>query len=135
MKTYHYDPKEDKFVNDGEKLAKELIMLLPNFLKLLYRLINDERVPSQNKIILGVVIAYVLSPIDIIPDFIPLLGQLDDLLAVALVLKGMFDAAGKEVVLEHWDGPEGLIEIINSILNVAARVLPKKAYERVYKRF
>jgi len=135
MKTYHYDPKEDKFVNDGEKLAKELIMLLPNFLKLLYRLINDDRVPSQNKIILGVVIAYVLSPIDIIPDFIPLLGQLDDLLAVALVLKGMFDAAGKEVVLEHWDGPEGLIDIINSILNVAARVLPKKAYERVYKRF
>ncbi len=135
MKTYRYDPKEERFVSDGEKLAKELIMLLPNFLKLLYRLVQDSRVPSQNKVLLGVVIAYVLSPIDIVPDFIPVLGQLDDLLAVALVVKGLFEAAGEDVVLEHWDGPEGLLEIVNSVLNVAAQLLPQKAYERIYKRF
>lgn len=135
MKTYHYDPEEGKLVSDTEKLAKELIMLIPNFLKLIYRLMRDSRVPVQNKVLLGTAVAYILSPIDIVPDFIPLLGQVDDILAVALVLKGLFEAAGEEVVLEHWDGPEGLLDIINSILNVAAQILPKKAYERVNKKF
>jgi len=135
MKTYHYDPKEDRFVSDGEKLAKELIMLVPNFLKLLYRLMSDSRVPSRNKVLVGAAIAYIISPVDIVPDFIPLLGQVDDLLVIALVLKGLFDAAGKEVVLEHWDGPEGLLDIIDSILDIAAQILPKKAYERVNKKF
>lgn len=135
MKTYHYDSEEDKITSDSEKLAKELIMLIPNLLKLLYRLVNDSRVPRQNKMLLGAAIVYVISPVDIIPDFIPILGQLDDLLVVALVLKGLFDAAGKEVVLEHWDGPEGLLGIIESILNLAAKILPKKAFEKVNKKF
>lgn len=135
MKTYHYDPQDNKLVSDAEKLAKELIMLIPNFLKLLYRLMRDERVPQYNKILLGAAAAYVLSPIDIVPDFIPLLGQVDDVLAVALVIKGLFEAAGEEVVQEHWEGPEGLLDVINSILNVAAQLLPQKVYERVYRKF
>lgn len=135
MKTYHYDPKEDRFVSDGEKLAKELILLIPNFLKLLYRLMSDTRVPVRNKVLVGAAISYVLLPIDIVPDFIPVLGQVDDLLAVSLVLKGLFDAAGKDVVMEHWDGPEGLFEIIESIFDLAAQILPKKAFERVHKKF
>ncbi|MCF8010590.1 MAG: DUF1232 domain-containing protein [Clostridiales bacterium] len=135
MKTYYYDSKSDKFVSNQEKLAKELIMLLPNFLKLIYRLMKDSRVPSQNKVLLGAVAAYILSPIDIVPDFVPLVGQVDDLLAVALVLKGLFDAAGEEIVLEYWDGPDSLLSIVDSILKVAAQILPKKAYQRVNKRF
>lgn len=84
--------------------ARQLIRELPKLLKLLYRLMLDRRVPGVDKALFALVAAYVLSPIDLIPDFGGLLGMVDDLYLVGLALGRLMAHAGEDVLLEHWDG-------------------------------
>lgn len=84
--------------------AKHLITQVPNLLKLLFRLMKDGRVPLKDKALLGLVAAYVISPIDLIPDFGGLLGMVDDLYLVGLALGRLLASAGEDILLEHWDG-------------------------------
>lgn len=81
--------------------AVELVKQLPAYARLAWGLIRDERVPAQQKLILGGVAAYLLIPFDIIPDFIPGLGQVDDVAIVLLGLRWFIRAAPEEVVSEH----------------------------------
>lgn len=73
---------------------------------LLRRLFRDERVPRRAKWPLLLVVPYLASPIDLIPDFIPVLGQLDDAALVALALRRVIRLAGPDVVTELWPGSE-----------------------------
>lgn len=61
--------------------------------------------PRRRKLLLGALIAYLALPIDLVPDFIPVAGQLDDALLVAFVLRTVLRGAGRELVTEHWTGP------------------------------
>lgn len=89
--------------------ARELAMLLPNLVLLFKDLIRDPRVPKGSKALLLFGAAYIASPIDLIPEFIPLLGPLDDAVVAALILRHLAHRAGPEVVLEHWRGDPGTI--------------------------
>lgn len=135
VKTYRYDSEKGRLVSENEALARELIMLLPNFLKLLYRLMKDKRVPSKNKMLLGIATFYVVSPLDLVLDSVPLLGYVDDLFIIAIVIKGLFDAVDEQVLIEHWDGQQELLHAINSILGIAVKILPRDTYEKIRKRF
>ncbi len=73
---------------------------------------RDPRVPWHAKAVAAAVAAYALSPIDLIPDFIPVLGQLDDALVVALALRSIAGAAGPAVLREHWPGPEASLRTV-----------------------
>jgi uncharacterized membrane protein YkvA (DUF1232 family) len=73
---------------------------------LLTRLVRDERVPRRAKWPLLLLLPYLASPIDLIPDFIPMLGQLDDAAFVALALRRVVRLAGPNVVTELWPGSE-----------------------------
>ena len=73
---------------------------------LLKRLLRDERVPQRAKLPILLIIPYLASPLDLIPDFIPVLGQLDDVVFVALVLRRVVRTAGPDVVEELWPGSE-----------------------------
>lgn len=84
--------------------AKQLIREIPNLLKLMFRLMKDGRVPLKDKALFALVAAYVISPIDLIPDFGGLLGMVDDLYLVGLSLGRLLASAGEDVLLEHWDG-------------------------------
>ena len=84
--------------------ARQLIRELPSLLKLLFRLMVDRRVPAKDKALFALVAAYVISPIDLIPDFGGLLGMVDDLYLVGLSLGRLMASAGEDVLLEHWDG-------------------------------
>jgi uncharacterized membrane protein YkvA (DUF1232 family) len=84
--------------------AKELIREIPSLLKLMFRLMTDGRVPLKDKALFALVTAYVISPIDLIPDFGGLLGMVDDLYLVGLSLGRLLASAGEDVLLEHWDG-------------------------------
>jgi uncharacterized membrane protein YkvA (DUF1232 family) len=96
--------------------AKELAMILPNLLALLRGLIRDSRVGRFDKFLLVVAVAWVASPIDLIPEFIPVLGPLDDVVVVALILRRLVRRAGPEVVSEHWRGdPEVLQKILRLV--------------------
>ena len=65
-------------------------------------LADDERIPLQNRIMLGGLIVYLLTPIDIIPDFIPILGWLDDAFVTLIILDYVFNSADTELILEHY---------------------------------
>ncbi len=84
--------------------ARQLIRELPSLLKLLFRLMLDRRVPAKDKALFALVAAYVISPLDLIPDFGGLLGMVDDLYLVGLSLGRLMASAGEDVLLEHWDG-------------------------------
>jgi uncharacterized membrane protein YkvA (DUF1232 family) len=108
------------------QLAKDAVLLVPNFVKLVARLLTDPRVPRRSKIALGMAAAYVASPIDLLPEFIPVFGWLDDLLILTYVLDRVIQRAGPELVEEHWDGPGDLLGLIRDVLGLASNVIPRR---------
>jgi uncharacterized membrane protein YkvA (DUF1232 family) len=99
--------------------AKELAMLLPNLLTLLRGLIRDPRVGRFDKLLLVVAVAWVASPIDLIPEFIPVFGPLDDVVVVALILRRLVRRAGPEVVSDHWRGDPEIMQKILKLVRAA----------------
>jgi uncharacterized membrane protein YkvA (DUF1232 family) len=84
--------------------ARELVTFVPNAVRLFRDLLKDERVPTGSKALLLLAVAWVASPIDLIPEFLPAIGPLDDVVVVALVLRHLVRRAGPEVVRDHWRG-------------------------------
>jgi len=84
--------------------AREVATLLPNLLRLFKGLVSDPRVPRRSKALLFLGAAWVASPIDLIPEFIPVLGPLDDAVVAALILRHLLRTAGRDLVVEHWHG-------------------------------
>ena len=85
--------------------ARALARFVPDCVVLFRRLLGDERIPRRRKLALAALLGYLASPIDLVPDFIPLVGQLDDVLAVVLVLRFVLRAADDHLLAEHWPGP------------------------------
>ena len=96
--------------------ARALAGLVPDCALLFKRLIGDERIPRRRKLPLALLAAYLVSPIDLVPDFIPVAGQLDDAILVALVLRSVVRSAGPELIREHWPGPD---ESLRAVLRLA----------------
>jgi uncharacterized membrane protein YkvA (DUF1232 family) len=90
--------------------AKALARFVPDCAVLFRRLMADSRVSRRRKALLGVLVAYLAMPFDLIPDFIPVAGQLDDAILVALVLRAVLRDAGPTLVREHWPGPPQSLE-------------------------
>ena len=97
--------------------ARALATLVPDLVVLFRRLLADDRTPARSRVWLALVIVYLASPIDLVPDFIPVVGQLDDAVVVLLVLRALLRAAGPEAIREHWPGPARALELL---LRVAA---------------
>lgn len=115
---------------------KELAWSVPNLAKMLGRLAKDPRVPARSKTFAGGVAAYLVSPVDLIPDFIPLIGKTDDLLVAAFAINHLIRSAGEDVVREHWDGPDDILDLISDITAVGARMVPRTvrmAFGRILK--
>jgi uncharacterized membrane protein YkvA (DUF1232 family) len=91
---------------DRRTEARALAGFIPDCLVLLRRLLGDERVPRGRKLILVALVAYLSMPIDLVPDFIPVAGQLDDVIVAALALRFSLRAGGRQLLREHWPGPE-----------------------------
>jgi uncharacterized membrane protein YkvA (DUF1232 family) len=89
------------------------------------RLMRDPRVPPRSKAVLVVVAAYLASPIDVIPDMIPGVGQLDDIVIAAFALDYMINQVPAEILKEHWDGDEDVLELIRNIAEIAASLVPR----------
>jgi len=108
------------------QLAKDAALMLPNLVKLLSRLVKDPRVPRRSKLVLLAAVGYVISPIDILPEMIPVAGILDDLFLVAFALNHLIERAGEELVVEHWDGPQDILEMVRSALGTINDFVPQK---------
>jgi len=93
--------------------ARLVARFLPDCLVLCKRLLGDRRVPRSRKLAVAALVPYLASPIDLVPDFIPVLGQLDDALIAAFVLRRLLRTPdGPELVREHWPGPESSLKIV-----------------------
>lgn len=101
-----------------------LIAYLPDFLRLLYRLVRDPRVSRLDKALVGTAIAYVLTPADLIPDIFSFIGWVDDLYLVALLIDRLLVRAGAHVLLEHWQGSRGGLSLLLGALDQLATLLP-----------
>ena len=84
---------------------------VPDCLVLFRRLLGDARVPRRHKVVLWALLAYLALPIDVVPDFIPVAGQLDDVVIVVLALR-LFLRGGRDLVTELWPGPRSSLDVI-----------------------
>ena len=92
--------------------ARALATFIPDCIVLVSRLMGDSRVPRRHKLLLAGLLGYLALPFDLVPDFIPVAGQLDDALLVALVLRGFVRSGGDELIREHWPGPERSLQLV-----------------------
>jgi uncharacterized membrane protein YkvA (DUF1232 family) len=92
--------------------AARLATVIPNLVLLFKGLIRDPRVSRGSKLWLALGAAWIASPIDLIPEFIPFLGPLDDAVVAALILRHVLRTAGPEVVADHWRGDPATLEWI-----------------------
>jgi uncharacterized membrane protein YkvA (DUF1232 family) len=97
-------------------LAKDLASFLPDCVTTARRLRRDPRVPRSAKVAVAIAAIWVISPIDLIPEFLPVIGPLDDVVVVALVLRYAARKVPREVLLEAWPGRP---ELLNRLLGVS----------------
>lgn len=95
--------------------ARALGGFIPDCIVLFRRLLGDPRVSGWRKGAIIVLIAYLAMPIDLVPDFIPVAGQLDDVIIAALVLRLTLRSGGPELLREHWPGPDGSLRLVSRV--------------------
>jgi uncharacterized membrane protein YkvA (DUF1232 family) len=93
-------------------VARDVARFIPDCIALVRDLLRDPRVPRRHKRLLGVLIGYLALPFDLVPDFIPVAGHLDDALIVVLALRVVLRGSGSELVREHWRGPESSLALV-----------------------
>jgi len=106
-------------------LARELALLLPNLIRLFGGLLRDGRVPLRAKIVLAIASVWLASPIDLIPEFIPIVGSLDDAVVAALALRFVLRTTDGSVVREHWRGDPATLERLLRLVSWGGRGTPR----------
>jgi uncharacterized membrane protein YkvA (DUF1232 family) len=95
--------------------ARALAGFVPDCVVLFRGLLGDPRVPRGRKLLLGCLVVYLASPLDLVPDFVPGLGQLDDAVLTALGLRYVLRGAGQQLLREHWPGPDRSLVLLERL--------------------
>ncbi len=114
----------------GSKLSGYLL-LLPDFFILLCRLAVDDRVPRKTKVLVGGIIAYIIMPIDLIPDIIPVIGLMDDLIMAVIGLNMVLNQIDNNILLENWSGEEDLLAMLQKISAMAEHFVDKNILQKI----
>ena len=113
--------------------ARAFATFIPDCIVLVTRLVRDPRVPRRRKLLLIALVAYLSLPFDLVPDFIPVAGQLDDAIIVALVLRYFVRAGGEPMIRELWPGPQQSLALILRLARAwwpSARTRPDRLTSR-----
>jgi uncharacterized membrane protein YkvA (DUF1232 family) len=89
---------------------------VPDCVVLFRRLLGDERVPRRAKVALALLLAYLVIPFDLVPDFIPVAGQLDDAILVAVALAYVARSAGRELIEQLWPGSDRGLQVVLALV-------------------
>jgi uncharacterized membrane protein YkvA (DUF1232 family) len=95
--------------------ARAMATFIPDAIVLFRRLLGDPAVPRRHRLLLGATVVYLALPIDLVPDFIPVAGQADDVILVALVLRAVLRRAGRDTLREHWPGPPRSLDLLTRL--------------------
>lgn len=90
--------------------ARELATLIPNLVVLFKGLLRDPAVPRSSKVLLGLAVLWLVSPIDLVPEFVPVAGPLDDAIVAALVLRHVLRRTDPDVLRRHWRGDQAVLD-------------------------
>jgi len=112
--------------------VKDLLLLLPRLARMTASLLADREVPTAAKLALAAVALYLASPVDLIPDFIPLLGYLDDVLLVAVVVDGLLNYLDRALLLKYWPGGVASLDATAAVARRLARWVPRRLKARVF---
>ncbi len=117
----------------AKRTISSVIRQIPNYLKLLGGLLTDRRVAPIDKLLVGAAIAYILMPLDLIPDFIPFLGEVDDVFLLVTALQRLIGNAGRKVVMQYWQGSATDLDPANlrRVLTAATFFLPRRMRRRL----
>lgn len=91
--------------------ARDLARFIPDCIVLVSRLLRDPRVPLRHKLLLGALAGYLAMPFDLVPDFIPVAGHLDDVLVAFFTLRAVLKG-NAELLREHWPGPASSLALL-----------------------
>ena len=116
--------KQDKL--QIKSRMRNLLMFLPNMVKLMGRLLSDKRVPTTDKALFAAAIVYVIMPLDLLPDVFPFIGQIDDVYLVSLTLLRLINRTDVGVVRQHWSGGGDIVALADSIAKLAPAFLPRR---------
>jgi uncharacterized membrane protein YkvA (DUF1232 family) len=142
------DASDDELLSDFDDVPEEArarpraglkrsllgaIRELPAYLRLLFGLFRDRRVSRLDRLLVLGALAYIVSPLDFIPDGIPFLGEIDDLFLLVLALQRLVENAGRGVVMDHWRGdPDALDDLnLSRLLSAASFFLPPAIRRRL----
>jgi uncharacterized membrane protein YkvA (DUF1232 family) len=100
------------YIGGRKSDARALAGFIPDCVVLFGRLLRDRRVPRRGKLLIGLLLGYLSMPFDLVPDFVPVAGQLDDAIIAAFVLRAVLWASGPELAREHWPGPRSSLELV-----------------------
>jgi uncharacterized membrane protein YkvA (DUF1232 family) len=104
--------------------ARAVAGLVPDFVVLFRRLLSDRRVARRRKVALAALIPYLAMPFDLVPDFIPVAGYLDDAVLVAFVLRHVLRGSGPELIEEHWPGPRSSLALVLRLAGYGRTTMP-----------
>ena len=111
---------------------KALLRALPDLVRLITRMAGDPVLPRAAKIALGAAAVYLLSPVDLIPDFIPLVGYVDDVLLAAVLLDGILNWVDRSLVLKYWPGSPASLDTLARTARLLAMWVPRRLKARVF---
>ncbi len=112
----------------------DYLLVLPDFVHLIIRLALDPRVPAELRTQTAAVLAYVILPLDLVPEgLVGPIGFGDDLLLVALMVRRLLTTVPPEIVLAHWAGPAGLMETIRAILDAAEEMVGSRVWGKLQR--
>lgn len=119
-----------KIKRKEKKLAKgrlrNFVMFLPNLVRLCGNLLLDNRVPIAEKALFAAAVVYAISPLDLIPDIFPFIGQVDDIYLIAMTLLRLLNYTEEKIIREHWKGGGDIISLAESIAKLAPMLLPQR---------
>lgn len=101
-------------------------MFIPDITILLWRLLKDKRVEGKIKIMIAGAVAYLASPIDILPDFIPFIGQIDDVVIVFFILNCIINEIPQKIILENWEGRENILLLSKQAVTNMSKIIGKQ---------
>ena len=111
---------------------KNLALLVPRLGRMIASLLADREVPVSAKLVLAAAAFYLASPLDLIPDVIPFVGLLDDVLLVVLVVDGLLNHLDRALLLKYWPGQAASLDAVAAVARRLARCIPGRVKDRIF---